>query len=101
MSEYESIINGYINRQGLFDVNKNQIQNSIKQKLDSNHNVFENVGFTDDQNATPYISGSITDKRIFNKAVNNYLGILHRRGCYHQEILPFWKGFSAAFPCIR
>lgn len=73
VSEYESIINGYINRQGLFDVNKNQIQNSIKQKIDSNDNAFENVGFTDDQNSTPYISGSISNKNIFNKAVNNYL----------------------------
>ena len=73
VSEYESIINGYINRQGLFDVNKNQIQNNIKQKIDSNDNAFENVGFTDDQNSTPYISGSISNKNIFNKAVNNYL----------------------------
>ena len=73
VGEYESVINGYINRQGLFDVNKNQINNTIKQDLNNFNNVFNNANYTNFDKARGLSkSGIFLDDTMAN-AVNNYL----------------------------
>ena len=73
VSEYESVINGYINRQGLFDVNKNQINNTIKQDLNNFNNVFYNANYTNFDKARGLSKGGIVFDDTMAKAVNNYL----------------------------
>ena len=73
VSEYESVINGYINRQGLFDVNKNQINNTIKQDLNNFNNVFYTANYNNFDKAMGLSkSGIFLDDTMAN-AVNNYL----------------------------
>ena len=71
VGEYEAIINGYINRQGLFDVNKNQINNIIQQDLNNSRNTSYMVNYTDLDGW--YKDGELFDSSNLRDMVNNYL----------------------------
>lgn len=74
VGEYEAIINGYINRQGLFDVNKNQINNTIQQDLNNVYNTSFVINYPDlDKNNGLYKNGELFTDSNLRDVVNNYL----------------------------